>query len=325
MTMTLSRRIFLSLATSAAALPTASRLALAQSYPARAVHLLVGFAAGSASDIIARLIAQKLSEQLGQPVVVENRPGAGTNIAAEAVTRAPADGYTLLLATSTNAVNTTLYQHLSFNFSTDIAPVACIDLVPYVLEVTPSFPAKTLPEFIAYAKANPGKINMASNGIGSGPHVAGELFKMMAGVDLVHVPYTGNPYSDLIGGQVEVMFSPIPASIGYVRSGQLRPLAVGTTTRIAVLPDVPTVAEVLPGYDASGWHGIGAPKNTPPDIVESLNKAVGTDLADTAFKGKLADLGGVPMPMTPTEFGKFIADETAKWAKVNTFANIKAE
>jgi tripartite-type tricarboxylate transporter receptor subunit TctC len=320
-----SRRSFLSLATSAAVLFTASRVALAQAYPTRPVRLLVGFSAGSASDIIARLIAQKLSEQLGQPVVVENRPGAATNLAAEAVVRAPADGYTLLLATSTNAVNTTLYQHLSFNFSTDIAPVALIDLVPYVLEVTPSLPAKTLPEFIAYAKANPGKINMASNGVGSGPHVAGELFKMMAGVDLVHVPYTGNPYSDLIGGQVQVMFSPIPASIGYVRSGQLRPLAVGTTTRIAVLPDVPTVAEVLPGYDASGWHGIGAPKNTPPDIVESLNKAVGTDLADTAFKGKLADLGSVPMPMTPTELGKFIADETAKWAKVNTFANIKAE
>jgi tripartite-type tricarboxylate transporter receptor subunit TctC len=325
MIMKLSRRIFLSLATGAAVVPAASRLALAQAYPARPVRLLVGFSAGSASDIIARLIAQKLSEQLGQPVVVENRPGAATNLAAEAVVRAPADGYTLLLATSTNAVNATLYQHLSFNFSTDIAPVALIDLVPYVLEVTPSFPAKTLPEFIAYAKANPGKINMASNGVGSGPHVAGELFNMMAGVDLVHVPYTGNPYSDLIGGQVQVMFSPIPASIGYVRSGQLRPLAVGTTTRIAVLPGVPTVAEALPGYDASGWHGIGAPKSTPADIVESLNKAVGTDLADAAFKARLADLGGVPMPMTPAAFGRFIADETAKWAKVNTFANIKAE
>jgi tripartite-type tricarboxylate transporter receptor subunit TctC len=194
-----------------------------------------------------------------------------------------------------------------------------------VLEVTPSFPANTLPEFIAYAKANPGKINMASNGVGSGPHVAGELFKMMAGVDLVHVPYTGNPYSDLIGGQVQVMFSPIPASIGYVRSGQLRPLAVGSTARIAVLPDVPTVAEFLPGYDASGWHGIGAPKNTPADIVESLNKAVGADLADSAFKAKIGDLGGVPTAMTPAAFGTFIADETAKWAKVNTFANIKAE
>jgi tripartite-type tricarboxylate transporter receptor subunit TctC len=323
--MALSRRIFLSLATSVAAFPAASRIALAQAYPARPVRLLVGFSAGSASDIIARLAAQRLSEQLGQPFVVENRPGAATNLAAEAVVRAPADGYTLLLATSTNAVNATLYQHLSFSFSTDIAPVALIDLVPYVLEVTPSFPAKTLPEFIAFAKANPGKINMASNGVGSGPHVAGELFKMMAGVDLVHVPYTGNPYSDLIGGQVQVMFSPIPASIGYVRSGQLRPLAVGTTTRIAVLPDVPTVAEFLPGYDASGWHGIGAPKNTPPDIVEGLNKTVNAALADATFKAKLADLGGVPAPMTPAEFGKFIADETAKWAKVNTFANIKAE
>jgi tripartite-type tricarboxylate transporter receptor subunit TctC len=320
-----SRRIFLSLAAGAAVLPAASRLALAQAYPVRPVRLLVGFSAGSASDIIARLAAQRLSEQLGQPVVVENRPGAATNLAAEAVARATADGYTLLLATSTNAVNATLYKNLSFNFSADIVPVACIDLVPYVLEVTPSLPAKTLPEFIAYAKANPGKINMASNGVGSGPHVAGELFKMMANVDLVHVPYTGNPYSDLIGGQVQAMFSPIPASIGYVRSSQLRPLAVGTTTRIAVLPDVPTVAEFLPGYDASGWHGIGAPKNTPADIVERLNKAINADLADAAFKGKLADLGGVPAPMTPAEFGKFIADETTKWAKVNTFANIKVE
>jgi tripartite-type tricarboxylate transporter receptor subunit TctC len=325
MIMKLSRRIFLSLATSAAALPAASRLAVAQAYPVRPVRLLVGFSAGSASDIVARLAAQRLSEQLGQAVVVENRPGAATNLAAEAVVRATADGYTLLLATSTNAVNATLYKTLSFNFSADIVPVACIDLVPYVLEVTPSLPAKTLPEFIAYAKANPGKINMASNGVGSGPHVAGELFKMMAGIDLVHVPYTGNPYADLIGGQVQMMFSPIPASIGYVRSGQLRPLAVGTTTRIAVLPDVPTVAEFLPGYDASGWHGIGAPKNTPADIVERLNKAINADLADAAFKGKLADLGGVPAPMTPAEFGKFIADETTKWAKVNTFANIKVD
>jgi tripartite-type tricarboxylate transporter receptor subunit TctC len=319
------RRNFLSLAAGAAALSTASRLALAQAYPARPVRLLVGFSAGSASDIIARLAAQRLSEQLGQPVVVENRPGAATNLAAEAVVRATADGYTLLLATSTNAVNATLYKNLSFNFSADIVPVALIDLVPYVLEVTPSLPAKTLPEFIAYAKANPGKVNMASNGVGSGPHVAGELFKMMANVDLIHVPYTGNPYADLIGGQVQMMFSPIPASIGYVRSGQLRPLAVGTTTRIAVLPDVPTMAEFLPGYDASGWHGIGAPKNTPADIVESLNKAINADLADATFKGKLADLGSVAAPMTPAEFGKFIADETTKWAKVNSFAGIKAD
>ena len=231
------------------------------------MRLLIGFSAGSASDVIARLMAQWLSEHLGQPLVAENRPGAATNLAAENVVNAAADGYTLLLATSTNAVNATLYQNLKFNFATDIAPVALIDLVPYVLEVTPSLPVKTLAEFIAYAKANPGKINMASNGVGSGPHVAGELFKMMAGVDLVHVPYTGNPYADLIAGQVQSMFSPIPASIGYVRVGQLRPFAVGTTARIAILPDVPTVAEVLPGYDASGWHGIGAPKNTPPDVI----------------------------------------------------------
>jgi tripartite-type tricarboxylate transporter receptor subunit TctC len=323
--MRFARRQFLHLATGALALPAASRLAVADTYPARAVHLQVGFAAGSASDIIARLTAQRLSEQLGQAFVTENRPGAATNLAAENVVRAPADGYTLLLATSTNAVNATLYQNLNFNFSADIAPVALIDLVPYVLEVTPSLPAKTLPEFIAYAKANPGKINMASNGVGSGPHVAGELFKMMAGVDLVHVPYTGNPYSDLISGQVQSMFSPIPASIAYVRSGPLRPLAVGSTARIAVLPDVPTVAEVLPGYDASGWHGIGAPKNTPPDIIAAVNKAVNAGLADAAFTQKLADLGGVPTPMTPQGFAKFIADEIDKWAKVNKFANIKAD
>ena len=323
--MTLSRRIFLSLATGAVVSPAALRRASAQAYPSRPVRLLIGFSAGSASDVIARLMAQWLSEHLGQPVVAENRPGAATNLAAENVVNATADGYTLLLATSTNAVNATLYQNLKFDFATDIAPVALIDLVPYVLEVTPSLPVKTLAEFIAYAKANPGKINMASNGVGSGPHVAGELFKMMAGVDLVHVPYTGNPYADLIAGQVQSMFSPIPASIGYVRSGQLRPLAVGTTERIAILPDVPTVAEVLPGYDASGWHGIGAPKNTPPDVIAAVNKTVNAGLADAAFKQKLADLGGIAAPMTPEGFGKFIADETAKWAKVNKFANIKAE
>jgi len=322
---TLARRNFLSLAAGAAALPAASHLARAEAYPARPVHVLVGFSAGSASDVIVRLMAQKLSEQLGQPFVVENRAGAATNLAAEGVARATPDGYTLLLATSTNAVNATLYHHLNFDFATDIAPVALIDLVPYVLEVTPSLPVKTVAEFIAYAKANPGKINMASNGIGSGPHVAGELFKMMAGVDLVHVPYTGNPYSDLIAGQVQMMFSPIPASIGYVRSGQLRALAVGSPSRIAVLPDLPTVAETLPGYDASGWHSIGAPKGTPPDIIAALNKAINADLAEPAFKDKIANLGGIPTAMTPAELAKFIADETQKWAKVNKFANIKAD
>jgi tripartite-type tricarboxylate transporter receptor subunit TctC len=323
--MRLPRRKFLHLALGAAALPAASRPVLADTYPSRPVRLLIGFSAGSASDVIARLMAQWLSEHLGQPIVAENRPGAATNLAAENVVIAAADGYTLLLATSTNAVNATLYQNLKFDFATDIAPVALIDLVPYVLEVTPSLPVKTLAEFIAYAKANPGKINMASNGVGSGPHVAGELFKMMAGVDLVHVPYTGNPYADLIAGQVQSMFSPIPASIGYVRSGQLRPLAVGTTERIAILPDVPTVAEALPGYDASGWHGIGAPKNTPPNVIAAVNEAVNAGLADAGFKQKLGDLGGIAEPMTPEGFGKFIADETAKWAKVNKFANIKAE
>ena len=323
--MRLPRRRFLRLAAGALALPAVSRLARAETYPSRAVHLQVGYSAGSASDVIARLMAQWLSEHLGQPFITENRPGAATNLAAENVVNATADGYTLLLATSTNAVNATLYQNLKFDFSTDLVPSALIDLVPYVLEITPSLPAKTLPEFIAYAKANPGKINMASNGVGSGPHVAGELFKMMAGVDLVHVPYTGNPYADLIAGQVQSMFSPIPASISYVRSGQLRALAVGSTKRIDVLPDVPTVAEFVPGYDASGWHGIGAPKNTPPDVIAAVNKTVNAGLADAAFKQKLSDLGGIAAPMTPQEFGKFIADETDKWAKVNKFANITAE
>ena len=321
----LRRRKFLQLASGAAVLPALPRPARAQSYPSRPVRLIVTVPAGGSPDIIGRLIGQWLSEKLKQAFIVENKPGASTNLAAEGVARATPDGYTLLLATSTNAVNATLYHHLNFDFATDIAPVALIDLVPYVLEVTPSLPVKTVAEFIAYAKANPGKINMASNGIGSGPHVAGELFKMMAGVDLVHVPYTGNPYSDLIAGQVQMMFSPIPASIGYVRSGQLRALAVGSPSRIAVLPDLPTVAETLPGYDASGWHSIGAPKGTPPEVIATLSKAINADLAEPAFKDKIAKLGGIPTAMTPAELAKFIADETQKWAKVNKFANIKAD
>jgi tripartite-type tricarboxylate transporter receptor subunit TctC len=321
----MKRRDFLHLAAGAAALPVLPRAASALDYPARPVRIIVGFSAGSASDIIARLAAQRLSQQLGQQFIVENHTGAATNLAAEYVTRAAPDGYTLLLLTSANTVNATLYTNLTFNLRTDIAPIAPIDLVPYVLEVTNSLPAKTVPEFIAYAKANPGKINMASNGVGSGPHVAGELFQMMAGVKLVHVPYTGNPYSDLIAGQVQMMFSPIPASIAYVRSGQLRPLAVGTPTRLQILPDVPTVAETLPGYDASGWHALAAPKGMPAADIELINKTMLTSLADPAFKAKLADLGSIPMPMTVPEFGKYIADDITKWANVIAFAHIKAD
>jgi tripartite-type tricarboxylate transporter receptor subunit TctC len=321
----LPRRNFLQLAAGAAAIAAAPRSAGAESYPSRPVRIIVGFPAGSASDVVARLTGQALAERLGQQFIVENHPGAGTNLAAEAVVHAAPDGYTLLLSTSTNAVNVTLYQHLSFNFMRDIVPVASIDQTPYVFEANLSVPAKTLPEFIAYAKANPGKINMASNGIGSGPHVAGELFKMMAGLDLVHVPYTGNVYPDLIGGQVQVMFSPIPASIGFVRAGQLRPLAVGTAKRLAILPDVPTVAESVPGYEASGWHGISAPANTPADVVEKLNASVNALLADPKFKERLADLGGLQMALSPAEFGKFTADEIDKWAKVIKFADIRSE
>jgi tripartite-type tricarboxylate transporter receptor subunit TctC len=323
--MKLPRRQFLQLAAGAAALPAASPVARAEAYPSRPVRVIVGFPAGSASDVVARLTGQGLSERLGQQFVVENHPGAGTNLAAEAVVRAPPDGYTLLLSTSTNAVNATLYRHLNFDFMRDILPVATMDQTPYVMEVTPSLPPQTLPEFIAYAKANPGKVNMASNGIGSGPHVAGELFKMMAGVDLVHVPYTGNVYPDLIGGQVQVMFSPIPASIGFVRAGQLRPLAVGTAKRLTILPDVPTVAEIVPGYEASGWHGIGAPAKTPAEIVDKLNAEINALLANATFKERLADLGGLQMVMSPAEFGKFTMAEIDKWAKVIKFADIKSE
>jgi tripartite-type tricarboxylate transporter receptor subunit TctC len=321
----LPRRDFLHLAASIAAVAAVRRSAWAEGYPSRPVRVIVGFPAGSASDVVARLTGQALSERLGQQFVVENRPGAGTNIAAESVVRALPDGYTLLLSTSTNAVNATLYQRLNFNFTRDIVPVASIDQTPYVFEANLSVPAKTLPEFIAYAKANPGKINMASNGIGSGPHVAGELFKMMAGVDLVHVPYTGNVYPDLIGGQVQVMFSPIPASIGFVRAGQLRPLAVGTAKRLTILPDVPTVAEFVPGYEASGWHGISAPANAPADVVDKLNAEINALLAEPKFKERLADLGGLQMPLSPAEFGKFTVAEIDKWAKVIKFADIKSE
>jgi tripartite-type tricarboxylate transporter receptor subunit TctC len=322
--MRLARRTFLQAAT-AAALGSAARSARADAYPSRPIRVVVGFPAGSASDILARAMAPWLSERLGQPFVVENRAGAATNIAAETVAHTAPDGYTLLLITSTNSVNATLYQHLNFAFPADFAPVGSFDVVPYVLEVNPAVPAKTVPEFIAYAKANPGKINMASNGIGSGPHVAGELFNMMAGVKLIHVPYTSNPYSDLIAGQVQVMFSPIPASLGYVKSGQLRPLAVSTPRRLAALPKLPSVSEFLPGFDASGWHGLAGPKGTPDEIVTVVATAIAAGVDDPQMRARFLGLGVEPMPLTPAAFRQFVVADTAKWAKVVKFADIKAE
>jgi tripartite-type tricarboxylate transporter receptor subunit TctC len=323
--MKLPRRKFLHLAAGATALTAVPHTARAQTYPTRPVHIVVGFPAGYTPDIIARLIGQRLSERLGQPFIIDNRSGAGNNIATDAVVRATPDGYTLLVCVPPNAINATLYDNLNFNFIRDIAPVAGTVRLINVLEVNPSVPTKTVPEFIAYAKANPGKINMASGGIGSIGHVAGALFDMMAGTDLVHVPYRGNFFPDLLGGQVQVLFTPIPSSLGYIRSGQLRALAVTSATRQTVLPDVSAMAEFLPGYEADAWNGIGAPRNTPVEIIDTLNREINAVLAEPDVKARLADLGSVPTPMTPAEFGRFIADETEKWAKVIKFANIKPE
>jgi tripartite-type tricarboxylate transporter receptor subunit TctC len=323
----LPRRQFLHLAAGAAALPAVSRIARAQTYPTRPVRLVAPFAAGGPADIVARLMGQWLSERLGQQFVVENRPGAGGNNGTEAVVRAPADGYTLLLCGVFNAINATIYDKLNFNFIRDIAPVAGVLRGPYVLVVNPSVPTKSVPEFIAYAKANPRKLNMASGGVGTGSHIAGELFKMMAGVDMVHVPYRGGgpAYNDLLAGQVQVIFATTVASIGYIRVGRLRALAVTAATRSDALPDIPTVAEFVLGYEASYWAGIGAPKATPAEIVEKLNKEINAALADPKIKARLADLGGAPLVGSPVEFGKFIADETEKWAKVIRAAGIKAD
>jgi tripartite-type tricarboxylate transporter receptor subunit TctC len=325
--MRFARRRFLRLATMAAALPAASRIASAQAYPARPVRLVVGFPAGGSADIVARLIGQWLSDRLGQPFVIENRPGAGSNIGTEAVVRAPADGYALLMISAANVTNASLYDSLNFNFIRDIAPVAFIDRVANVLEVNPSVPAKTVPEFIAYAKANPGKINMASGGVGSSQHVAGELFKMMTGADLMHVPYRGvaPALTDLLGGQVQVLFDTVPASIAHIRAGKLRPLAVTTATRSQALPDVPTVGDFVPGYEASSIHGIGAPRGTPVEIIDRLNLEVNAAVADTKFGARIADLGGIVSAGTPADFGKIIAEETEKWAKVVKFSGAKAE
>jgi tripartite-type tricarboxylate transporter receptor subunit TctC len=323
--MKLCRRELLQLAAGAAALPAMSGVASALVYPSRPVRFVVGFPAGSATDIVARLVAQSLSGQVGQQFIVDNRPGAGSNLAAEVVVRAEPDGYTLLQVASPNAINATLYDNLSFNFIRDIAPVAGIMRYPYVMVVTPSLPAKTVPEFIAYAKANPGKINMASAGNGTAPHVFGELFMLMTGVNMLHVPYRGSYFSDLIAGQVQVVFSPIPSTIGYIRAGTLRPLAVTTAIRSAALPDVPAVGEFVAGYEASSWQGVGAPRNTPAALVDKLNREINAVIADPKMKARLADLGGTLLTGSPAEFGKLIADETEKWAKVIKSAGIKPE
>jgi tripartite-type tricarboxylate transporter receptor subunit TctC len=323
----LYRRQFLRLAASAAALPAMSRIASAQAYPTRPVRIIVGFPPGGGADIFARLIGHWLSERSGQQFIIENRPGAGGNVGAELVVRARPDGYALLMVLTLNAVNATLYEKLNFNFIRDITPVAGVSREPNVMVVNPSFPAKTVPEFIAYAKANPGKVNFASGGNGTAQHVSGELFKMMTGVNIVHVPYrgAGPAITDLLGGQVQVMFAGMSSSMEYIRARSLRALAVTSAIRSETLPDEPTVGEFVPGYEASQWYGIGAPKNTPVEIVEKLNEEINAGLADPTFKARMADLGSVPMSMTPADFGKLIGEETEKWGKVIRVANIRPE
>jgi tripartite-type tricarboxylate transporter receptor subunit TctC len=325
--MKLPRRVFLQFAAGAAVLPAMSRTAFALDYPNRPIHLIVGYGAGSAPDIVARLVGQWLSDRLGQAVVIDNRPGAGTNLSTEAVVRAAPDGYTLLLVATPNMITGLLHDNLSFNFVRDIAPVGCVGATPFVVVVNPSVPAKTLPEFIAYAKANPGKINFASNGTGNLTHITGELFKMMAGVDLFHVPYRGEveAQADLLAGRAQVMFDPIISAIGYIKAGTLRVLAVTTKNRVDALPDVPTVGEFVPGYEVEGWLGFGAPAGTPADIIGKLNQEISAGVADPGLRAHLVDLGNVPMAMTPDQYRKLIADENDKWAKVIKFAGIKLD
>ena len=325
--MKLPRRQFLHFAAGAAALPAVSRIAWAQSYPTRPVRIVVGFPPGGGTDIAARLLGQWLSERLGKSFVVENRPGAAGNIATEAVVRSPPDGYTLLLVGAPNAVNATLYEKFNFNFIRDIAPVAGIARGAFVMVINPLVPASTVPEFIAYAKANPGKISMASSGTGTTNHVAGELFKMMAGVDMVHVPYRGDApaITDLLGGQVQVYFGTLSGSVEYIRAGKLRALAVTTATRAEALPDIPILGDFVPGYEASGWLGFGVPKDTPAAIIGMLNREVNAALAEPAIKARIADLGGVVLPGSPADFGKLIAEETEKWGKVVKLVGIKPQ
>jgi tripartite-type tricarboxylate transporter receptor subunit TctC len=321
----LPRRKFLHLAACAATLPAMPHIARAQAYPSRPVRLIVGFAAGGGNDIVARLIGQWLSERLGQPFVVENRPGAGSNIATQAVVNAAPDGYTLLLVGATNAINVSYYQKLNFNFVHDIAAVASITHQPQIILAVPSFPARTIPELIGYAKANPGKVNVSSPGVGSISHLAGELLKMMAGIEMVHVPFSGNSpaLTALLGGQVDVSIASLPSSIEFIRTGKLRGLAVTSTKRVEALPDVPAVIESIPGYEVNAWYGVGAPKGTPAEIIDKLNREIGAALADPHLKARIADFGGTPVAQSPAEFGKFIADETEKWSRVIRAANIK--
>ena len=325
--MKVHRREVLSFAGAAVAAPFVSRCAAAQSYPTRPVHLVVGFPPGGPADIFSRLMGQWLSDRLGQQFVIENRPGAGSNIATEAVARAPADGYTLLQVGPPHAINATLYDKLNYNFIRDIAPIACMARSPNVMEVNPSVPAKTVPEFIAYAKSNPGKINMASSGNGTVTHVAGELFKMITGIDIVHVPYRGSTpaLTDLLGGQVQVMFDNVPSSIELIRAGKLRPIAVTQSTRFAGLPEIPTVSEFLPSYEASSWFGIGAPKNTPASIVDKLNNEINAGLADPKIRAKIGELGGTVLGGSAADFGRLVAEETHKWGKVVKFSGAKPD
>jgi tripartite-type tricarboxylate transporter receptor subunit TctC len=322
--MHLPRRRFLYLVGAAIAAPAA---AWSQAYPVWPIHVVVGFAAGGGADIMARLIGQALSERLGQQIVVDNRPGAGTNIATEVVVKAAPDGHTLLLANSPNTINTTLYDNLSFDFTRDVAPVASIGRVPLVMVVNPALPAKTVPEFIAYAKANPGKVNMGSGGNGAPDHMSGELFKAMAGVGILHVPYRGvaPAIADLLGGQVQVIFGTMPAVIALIKSGKLRALAVTTATRSDQLPDVPAIADFVPGYEASQWYGIGAPRSTPAEVIEQLNRQTNAVLSDPKMQARLAELGASVVAGSPADFGKLIADETAKWAKVVKLSGVKPD
>jgi tripartite-type tricarboxylate transporter receptor subunit TctC len=325
--MNLQRREFLRLAVGAAGIPALAPIAMAQGYPARPVHVIVGFPPGGAADTLARLLGQWLSERLGQPFIIENRPGAAGNIATEAAVKSPADGYTLLLVVANNAVNATLYDKLNFNFIRDIAPVASVARVPGSLDVNPSVPVRTVPEFIAYAKANPGKLNMGSSGVGSPQHVSGELFKMMTGVDLVHVPYRGGALAvaDLLAGQVQVVFDVLPESVGHIRAGKLRSLAVTTPTRSEALPEVPTISDFVVGFETSAWFGIGAPRNTPIAIIDKLNIEINAALANPKLEARFADLGATVAPGSSSDFGKLIVDETEKWAKVIKFSGIKAD